>query len=297
MLPRRGACSTRPTRQRRGRRRAGPDRLPVWRRWSRTRRAATSRRSRLRSPRWRRGWTATSKLGWEEALVAAHALGRTRCRQRTSSRGSSASRPASCRRPCGRTAIRFRALLGDDPDQRFLSAAAASASTASFFQAATVQPEHAEWLVAEGRAEEAEPLLAEARQTSSGSARPWLERSGDAHGSGGRASRQRLAQRDPGQRLANDPLGDERGHVRRADRRSGAPRPRPRRRARAATAASRQAQRSRPRSSRRAPASPCRARTPGRARRRRRSGRPGPGRSARAPARARPRSRAPRRRA
>jgi len=48
----------------------------------------------------------------------------------------------------------------------------------TFFLAAT-QVEHAEWLAAQGRAGEAEPLLAEARETFAIlEATPWLERAG-----------------------------------------------------------------------------------------------------------------------
>ena len=44
-------------------------------------------------------------------------------------------------------------------------------------QAARVQTEHAEWLVSEGRAEEAAALLAEARPVFERlKAQPWLER-------------------------------------------------------------------------------------------------------------------------
>ena len=76
-----------------------------------------------------------------------------------------------------RTAIRFRALLGDEPDQRFRAAAAAFREYGVVLQAAKVQTEHAEWLLGEGRGEEAEPLLAEAREVFERlGARPWLER-------------------------------------------------------------------------------------------------------------------------
>ena len=45
------------------------------------------------------------------------------------------------------------------------------------FYLAVTQLEHSEWLVGQGRAEEAEPLLSEARETFERlEARPWLER-------------------------------------------------------------------------------------------------------------------------
>ena len=45
------------------------------------------------------------------------------------------------------------------------------------FHLAVTELEHAEWLVSEGRTDEAEPLLAEARATFEQlEAAPWLER-------------------------------------------------------------------------------------------------------------------------
>jgi hypothetical protein len=74
-------------------------------------------------------------------------------------------------------AIRFRALLGDDPDQRFRAAAAAFREYGSVLQAAKVQTEHGEWLLGETRREEAAVVLAEARAVFERlRARPWLER-------------------------------------------------------------------------------------------------------------------------
>ena len=67
---------------------------------------------------------ATSKLGWEEALVAAHALGRTDVVRDIVSRIEQMA-PGHLPPTLRAHGIRFRALLGDDPDQRFLSAAAA----------------------------------------------------------------------------------------------------------------------------------------------------------------------------
>jgi hypothetical protein len=47
------------------------------------------------------------------------------------------------------------------------------------FLLASTQLEHAEWLVGQGRPDEAEPLLTEARQTFERlEAAPWLERAG-----------------------------------------------------------------------------------------------------------------------
>jgi class 3 adenylate cyclase/tetratricopeptide (TPR) repeat protein len=119
---------------------------------------------------------ATSKLGWEEALVAAHALGRIDVVRDIVSRIEQMA-PGHLPPTLRAHGIRFRALLGDDPDQRFLSAAAAFREYGWVRQAAMVQTEHAEWLVAEGRAAEAAALLAEARPVFERlKARPWLER-------------------------------------------------------------------------------------------------------------------------
>jgi hypothetical protein len=74
-------------------------------------------------------------------------------------------------------AQRFRALLGDSPEQRFLGAAALLREYRLVPEAALVQLDHAEWLLGQGRAAEAEPLLADAREVFIRlGAAPWLER-------------------------------------------------------------------------------------------------------------------------
>jgi predicted ATPase len=120
--------------------------------------------------------TSTSKLGWEEALVAAHALGRDEVVRDLVSRVESMA-PGHLPPTLRAHAIRFRALLGDDPDQRFRAAAAAFREYGSVLQAAKVQTEHGEWLLGETRREEAAVVLAEARAVFERlRARPWLER-------------------------------------------------------------------------------------------------------------------------
>ncbi len=120
--------------------------------------------------------TSTSKLGWEEALVAAHALGRDEVVRDLVSRVESMA-PGHLPPTLRAHAIRFRALLGDDPDQRFRAAAAAFREYGSVLQAAKVQTEHGEWLLGETRREEAGVVLAEARAVFERlQARPWLER-------------------------------------------------------------------------------------------------------------------------
>jgi tetratricopeptide (TPR) repeat protein len=80
-------------------------------------------------------------------------------------------------------ASRFRARLeatrGDAQraDDAFKRATAAFAEYGLVFQLAATQLEHAEWLVSEGRGDEARPLAAQARETFERlQAEPWLER-------------------------------------------------------------------------------------------------------------------------
>jgi hypothetical protein len=78
------------------------------------------------------------------------------------------------------TAQRFRArLAGDDPgaDRHFTAAAARLRALELPFHLAVVQLEHGEWLTARGRPHDAQPMLAETRDTFEYlQARPWLER-------------------------------------------------------------------------------------------------------------------------
>jgi class 3 adenylate cyclase/tetratricopeptide (TPR) repeat protein len=89
--------------------------------------------------------------------------------------------PAGLRPPfLEATAHRFRAhLAGDDPgaDRHFTTAEAGLRALELPFYLAVIQLEHAEWLTARGRPEDAQPLLAEARETFARlDANPWLER-------------------------------------------------------------------------------------------------------------------------
>jgi predicted ATPase len=73
-------------------------------------------------------------------------------------------------------AHRFRAKLTGD-ETKFGAAAALFRELGTVFWLAVTQLEHGEWLTAGGRAAEAEPLLAEARETFERlGARPWVER-------------------------------------------------------------------------------------------------------------------------
>ncbi|HKD94906.1 MAG TPA: adenylate/guanylate cyclase domain-containing protein [Gaiellaceae bacterium] len=78
------------------------------------------------------------------------------------------------------TAQRFRGhLAGDDPgaDRHFTAAASQFRAVELPFHLAVVQLEHGEWLTARGRPGDAQPLLAEARDTFERlEARPWLDR-------------------------------------------------------------------------------------------------------------------------
>jgi class 3 adenylate cyclase/tetratricopeptide (TPR) repeat protein len=84
--------------------------------------------------------------------------------------------------------LRFRATLearsgGTDVDRRYREAAALFREIAFPFYLAVTLLEYGEWLAAQGRAAEAAPLLAEAREIFERlEARPWLERTARASG-------------------------------------------------------------------------------------------------------------------
>jgi class 3 adenylate cyclase/tetratricopeptide (TPR) repeat protein len=73
---------------------------------------------------------------------------------------------------------RFRAQIDpEEADGLFAHAAQTLAGLERPFDRAVVQLEHGEWLTAQGRAQDAEPLLGEARETFERlEAKPWLER-------------------------------------------------------------------------------------------------------------------------
>jgi ATP/maltotriose-dependent transcriptional regulator MalT len=81
-------------------------------------------------------------------------------------------------------AARFRAKLASDPVKAEAGFRRAEQMFHEYelpFWLAVTQLEHGEWLVAEGRASEAEPMLAEAEETFARlEARPWLERTAAA---------------------------------------------------------------------------------------------------------------------
>lgn len=119
------------------------------------------------------------KLGFLHALEAALELG-----ERTRTEDLLARievTPIGLRPPfLVATAHRFRArLAGHDPgaDREFTEAAAGLREAGLPFYLAVVQLEHAEWLLAQGRPGDADPLFDQAAETFARlEARPWLER-------------------------------------------------------------------------------------------------------------------------
>ena len=77
-------------------------------------------------------------------------------------------------------------------DERFRAAAALFREFGLVFHLAVTQLEHGEWLAGQSRADEAEPLLAEARETFERlQATPWLERAAQRYPPGETRSRGR----------------------------------------------------------------------------------------------------------
>jgi tetratricopeptide (TPR) repeat protein len=119
------------------------------------------------------------KLGYIHALEAALALGQL---ERANQLLVTVEElPAGLRPPfLAATAHRFRArLAGDDPgaDREFSAAEAGLRELVLPFHLSVVQLEHGEWLVAQGRDDDAELLLSAARETFLRlAATPWLER-------------------------------------------------------------------------------------------------------------------------
>jgi tetratricopeptide (TPR) repeat protein len=119
------------------------------------------------------------KLGLIHALESVHALGRHAKANELLEIVDDL--PPGFRPPLFEaTAHRFRALLaGDDPgaDRHFTAAAAQLRALELPFHLAVVQLEHGEWLTARGRPDDAQPLLAEARDAFERlQAQPWLDR-------------------------------------------------------------------------------------------------------------------------
>ncbi len=125
----------------------------------------------------------TVKLGFVEALEAASELGETGKVEELLGT-IEALRPGERPPLLDAHAARFRSKLSGD-ETGFQTAAARFRELELRFWLAVTELEHAEWLVTGGRAAEAEPLLAEAREIFERlEATPWLERAVRASGVG-----------------------------------------------------------------------------------------------------------------
>jgi class 3 adenylate cyclase/tetratricopeptide (TPR) repeat protein len=119
------------------------------------------------------------KLGFMHGLEAAIKLGE---RERAEELLTDIEQLQAGLRPplLAATAQRFRARLAGDAaaaSDQYAAAAAQLGELGLPFHLAVVQLEHGEWLTAQGRRDEAEPLLGEARETFERlGAAPWLER-------------------------------------------------------------------------------------------------------------------------
>ncbi len=120
--------------------------------------------------------TAQIKIAYVEALHAARMLGDDETLRALV--GELDATPPGLLPPLLRAhALRYRGLLGDDPEQRLKAAAALLNEYSLVPDAALTQLDRAEWLVAQGRADEAREPLDEARAVFERlGARPWLER-------------------------------------------------------------------------------------------------------------------------
>jgi class 3 adenylate cyclase/tetratricopeptide (TPR) repeat protein len=129
------------------------------------------------------GWgSETAKEAFGAAVEAALALGDTAKAEELISFVEDLPPgyvPQMIRAHCSRFRGRLAAIEGaaERAEQEFKAAAGSFRELATPFPLAVTQLEYAEWLVQEGRAEEAAPLLSEARGTFERlGATPWLER-------------------------------------------------------------------------------------------------------------------------
>ena len=122
------------------------------------------------------------KVALGEGLESALALGRFEMVEELLARIEAippGKRPPSLRAQAARFRARLAAARGEEArvEQWFKTAEAVFREHSLVFHMAATELEHAEWLVAQGRAEDAEPLLAEAREIFERlEAAPWLER-------------------------------------------------------------------------------------------------------------------------
>ena len=119
------------------------------------------------------------KLGFVEALECAFELGDT-AKAKELLGMIDALRPGERPPLLAAHSARFCARLATDPadaERDFRRAEEIFGDHELVFWLAVTQLEHAEWLVAQGREEDAEPLLAEARETFERlEATPWVQR-------------------------------------------------------------------------------------------------------------------------
>ncbi len=119
---------------------------------------------------------SVTKLAYVEALTAGRALGRVEVLGELLDRIDALPRTLASPMLDGH-ALRFRAPAAPAPEQRFKQAAALLREYELIPDAALVDLEHGEWLVAQGRAADAAPHLAGAREVFERlRAAPWLER-------------------------------------------------------------------------------------------------------------------------
>jgi class 3 adenylate cyclase/tetratricopeptide (TPR) repeat protein len=130
------------------------------------------------------GVTVDTKVALGEALEAASALGRLDAVEELLGRIDAippGKRPPFLRAQAARFRARLAAARGrhDAVEQGFKTAGAVFREHGLTFFLAITQLEHGEWLAAQGRADEAEPLLGEAREIFERlEATPWLDRAG-----------------------------------------------------------------------------------------------------------------------
>jgi class 3 adenylate cyclase/tetratricopeptide (TPR) repeat protein len=128
------------------------------------------------------GISVDVKVGLSEALESAFVLGRFETVEELLAR-IEAIPPGKQSPFLGALAARYKARLAaargqdDSVEQGFKTASAVFREHGLMYHLALTELEHGEWLVAQGRAEEAERLLAEAREIFERlEATPWLER-------------------------------------------------------------------------------------------------------------------------
>jgi tetratricopeptide (TPR) repeat protein len=141
-----------------------------------------------RSERLGQGVGADAKIAFGAAADSAFAIGRLDEVEKLLARIDAMApgrRPPSLRAQAARFRARLAAVRGEDDgvEQGFKTAAGIFREHGLSFHMAVTELEYGEWLFGQGRAAEAEPLLAEAREIFERlEATPWLERAEAAAG-------------------------------------------------------------------------------------------------------------------